>query len=192
MIIRALLLSLLCLASVHKGWAAPGSFDSPNTLPPVIEDTTKAEDCTVAYLVTDIRTNDTLEVRMQIRHDFNDHPVKNLYPCPPTIPPRLASRALDACIARAADPKDCVFADMSRGFEKQPKADNTAENYARCQSDQATDIGIACWRSGELQVCATSCGDSPATAIKAAVSRCEAKHQQQCPITGSRPVLAPR
>jgi hypothetical protein len=81
---------------------------------------------------------------------------------------------------------------MARGFERQPKADNSAENFSRCSSDKATDIGVACWLSGDLHVCGAACGGSPDTAISAAVSRCEAKHQHQCPITGSLPVLAPR
>jgi hypothetical protein len=145
----------------------------------------------VTYLVTDITTNDIIAVRMQISHDANDVPTNGLFPCPPDIPPRVASRALDACIRRAADPKNCVFTDMARGFESRPIADNTTENGSRCVSDKATDIGVACWLSGGLQVCGVGCGDSPRTAATAAVSRCEAKHQHQCPITGSLPVLAP-
>jgi hypothetical protein len=163
-----------------------------NTLPPVIKDTTKAANCTVTYLVANIVTNDMLAVRMQISPDPNDQPVNDLMPCPPDIPPRVASRALDACVVRAADPRDCVYADMGRDFDKQPKVDNTAENNARCSSDKATEVGVACWRSEELQVCDVGCGDSPATATAAAVARCEAKHQRQCPITGSLPVLAPK
>jgi hypothetical protein len=173
-------------------WAAPSTFENQNGLPPVVEDTTRAENCTVTYLVTDITTNDMLAVRMQIAPGENDRPKNNLMPCPPDIPPRVASRALDACVVRAADPKDCVFADMGRDFDKRPGANNTAENASRCSSDKASHIGVACWRSGELQVCGVGCGDSPGSAMSAAVSRCEAKHQQQCPITGSVPVLAPR
>lgn len=172
--------------------AGTTTLEMMNALPPVIKDTTKAETCTVTYLVIDVATDDLIAVRMQIAPDPNDHPVNNLMPCPPDVPPRVASRALDACIIRAADPKDCVYADMSRDFEKQPKADNTAENSSRCASDKASDLGVACWRSGELQVCDVGCGNSPATAIAAAVNRCEAKHQRQCPITGSLPVLAPK
>ena len=192
MISRAILISLCCLAAVEPACAAISTFDTPNALPPVIEDTTKAAGCTVTYLVTDVTTNDMLSVRMQITPDPNDKPVNNLMPCPPDIPPRVASRALDACIIRASDPKNCVFGDMARDFEKRPIVDNTAENYSRCASDKTTDIGVACWRSGELQVCGVACGDSSAAAVSAAVIRCEAKHQHQCPITGSLPVLAPR
>ena len=157
-------------------------------MPPVIKDTAKPPDCTVTYLVTDIATNDMIAVRMQIAPDLNSAPINNVMPCPPNVPPRVASRALDACNRRAADPKHCVYGDMGRDFEKQPKADNTAENSSRCASDKATDIGVACWLSGELQVCDVGCGNSPASAITTAVNRCEAKQQRQCPITGSLPV----
>jgi hypothetical protein len=95
-------------------------------------------------------------------------------------------------MVRAADIKDCVFADMARAFQRRPNADASTENTSRCASDKATDIGIACWRSGELRICGVGCGISPAAAVSAAVVRCEAKHQRQCPITGSLPVLAPR
>lgn len=172
--------------------AAPTTLDLLNTLPPVVEDTTKAPNCTVAYLVDNVVTNDVIAVRMRIAPDLNDRAVNELMPCPREIPPRVASRALDACILRAADPKDCVFADMGRDFEKRPNVNNTAENSSRCASDKTSDIGIACWRSGELQVCGVGCGNSPESAITSAVTRCEAKHQRQCPLTGSLPVLAPR
>ena len=192
MIGRYISLYLCCLALSGPAHAVTGSYDSLNTLPPVIEDTTRAAPCTVTWLVIDIATNDAIAVRMQVTQDKDDRPVNNLLPCPPDVPPRVATRALDACILRAADPKDCVFADMSRGFEQRPIVDNTAENASRCSSDKASDIGLACWRSAQHEVCAAGCGSSPEAAIGAAVSRCEAKHQHQCPITGSRPVLAPR
>ena len=188
---RTIPLLIFGLTMLGPALAGTSTFDITNGLPAVIKDTTKAANCTVTYLVTDIATNDTIAVRMQIAPDPNDQPKNDLMPCPPDVPPRVASRALDACGKRATDPKNCVFADMARGFEQQPKADNTAENYSRCASDKATDIGVACWRSGELQVCDVGCGNSPATAITAAVTRCEAKHQRQCPITSSQPVLAP-
>jgi hypothetical protein len=197
MMVRAIPIFLCAFISLNAGWpgsapAAPSSYDIQSELPAVIKDTTKAADCTVTYLVTDITTNDTIAVRMQISPDQNDQPVNNLMPCPPEIPPRVASRALDACIVRAADPKNCVYADMGRGFENRSNADNTSENSSRCASDKASDIGIACWMSGDLQVCGVGCGGSPQSAIAAAISRCEAKHLRQCPITGSLPVLAPR
>jgi hypothetical protein len=123
--IAQVLTVLCCLATVGLIEAGPtraavNTPDLMNTLPPVIEDTTRAAHCTVTYLVTDITTNDMIAVRMQISPDPNDKPVDNLMPCPADIPPRVASRALDACVARAADPKNCVFADMGRDFEKRP------------------------------------------------------------------------
>lgn len=191
-LIAPILLVLHGLAAASPAWAVISTPDMLDTLPPVIEDTTKAANCTVTYLVTNTTTNDTIAVRMQIAPDPNDKPVDNLMPCPTDIPPRVAARALDACIARAADPRDCVFADMGRDFEKRPGVDNTAENTSRCRSDQAAQIGVACWRSGQTQICDVACGDSPEAAAAAAVTRCEAKQQRQCPISGSLPVLAPR
>ena len=192
MLNRAILATLCCLALSTTVRAGTTTSDFMNALPPVVRDTMKAADCTVIYLVTDVTTNDMLAVRMQIAPDANDQPVNEVMPCPPDMPPRVAARALDACAIRAADPKNCVFADMGRDFERSPKPDNTAENRSRCASDQATDIGVACWLSGELQVCDVGCGKNPSTAISAAVERCEAKHQKQCSITGSLPVLAPK
>jgi hypothetical protein len=189
---RTFLIVFCCLTLLSPARAGTSTFDIMNNLPPVVQDTTKAATCTVTYLVTDVTTNDLIAVRMQITPDPNEQPVGNLMPCPPNIPPRVASRALDACTKRAADPKQCVYADMGRDFEHRPKVDNTAENNSRCASDKASDIGVACWRAGELQVCGVGCGDSPATAVAAAVNRCEAKQQRQCPITASLPVLAPR
>jgi hypothetical protein len=183
---------MLCDMVPGLARAGTSTSDITNVLPPIVRDTSKAADCTVTYLVTNVVTNDTIAVRMQIAPDPNDVAVDNLMPCPPNVPPRLAARALDACVKRAADSKQCVFADMGRDFEKQPRVDNTAENYARCTSDRATDIGVACWRSGTLEVCDVGCGNSPVSAVAAAVTRCEAKQQRQCPITGSLPVLAPR
>ena len=189
---RLILLLFCCLALASVARAGTDSSDILNSLPPVVTDTAKPPACTVTYLVTDVTTNDTIAVRMQITPDQNDTPVNNVMPCPRDIPPRVASRALDACTRRAAEPKHCVFTDMGRDFEKRPRLDNTAENNSRCASDKATDIGLACWQSGELEVCDVGCGTSAASAIKAATERCEAKQQRQCLITGSLPVLAPR
>jgi hypothetical protein len=183
---------LVCLTVPDVAHGGTSSSDGLCGLPPVVNDTTRPPNCTVTYLVTNTAINDTIAVRMQIAPDPNDTPVNNVMPCPPDIPPRVASRALDVCIRRAAEPKHCVYADMARGFEKQPRLDNTAENNSRCTSDKATDIGLACWRSGELEVCDVGCGSDAASAIAAATERCEAKQQRQCPIIGSLPVLAPR
>jgi hypothetical protein len=187
-----LLWCLLCCLAIQSSWAAPLTSDIQSGLPSVLVDTTKAANCTVTYLVTDITTNDMLGVRMQITPDANDRVENDMMPCPADVPPRIASRALDACTLRAADPRNCVYADMARGFETRPDPDNSTENSSRCSSNKASDIGVACWLSGDLQVCGVGCGASPRSAIAAAVSRCEDKHQRQCPITGSLPVLAPR
>jgi hypothetical protein len=188
-----IILAILCLlTTLESARAGTSSSDITSDLPPVVQDTAKPPNCTVTYLVTDVATNDTIAVRMQIAPDPNDEPVNNVMPCPPDIPPRVASRALDACTRRAAERKQCVYADMGRDFEKRPRLDNTAENNSRCTSDKATEIGLACWRSGEMEVCDVGCGNSAASAIAAAVERCEAKQQRHCPITGSLPVLAPR
>ncbi|MSP02301.1 MAG: hypothetical protein EXR07_14805 [Acetobacteraceae bacterium] len=187
-----LLLCLALLASPATAWAAIASFDLGNDLPPVIEDTTKAANCTVTYLVTDITTNDTIAVRMRMTSAPNDRPENGVMPCPRDIPPRVAARALEACGVRAADRKTCVFADMARDFISRPTVNSTAENTSRCASDQATDIGIACGTSGDAQICGVACGIGPEAAAAAAMTRCEAKHLTQCKLTGSLPVLAPR
>ena len=173
-------------------WAAAGSFDPEEGLTPVIEDTTRPQNCTVTYLVTDTATNDVYAARMVIPSGENERAVKGLMPCPKDIPLRVPTRALEVCISRAADPKTCVFADMGRGFEKQPLISNTVEETSSCASDTASQIGLACARAGALELCGVGCGPSPQAAIAAAVSRCAAKHQRSCPVTGSLPVLAPR
>lgn len=192
MILRLVLFWLLCSLASGPARAAPMAFDLPNPPPPAITDATKGAPCTVTWLISDIATNDTLAVRMTITARADVRPVNGLYPCPATIAPRVAIRALDACVTRAADSKTCVYTDMGRDFDKRPAVNNSAENTSRCASDKASDIGVACWRSGRLEICGTGCGDSPESAIAAAVNRCESKHQKSCPITGSLPVLAPK
>ena len=182
----------LLLGHISLATAATNTFAPDDGLPPIVEDTTKAADCTVTYLVADTATNDLYAVRMRIAPGVDERPVNGVMPCPRAVPLRVATRALDVCVDRAADPKNCVFADMGRGFETQPTASNTAENTSSCASDAASDIGVACWPSGELQVCGVGCGASPAAAVAAAVKRCETRHQRSCPITGALPVPAPR
>lgn len=192
--VPVLLRTLALLLVVHvPAHAVVQSFEVENAMPPVIEDTTAAATCTVTWLITDIATNDTIAVRMFLPSGPNDRPVDNLLPCPKDIAPRIATRALDTCTTRAADPRTCVYADMARDFLKRPTANNTAENTSRCASDRAREIGIACARpGGEAQVCATACGTAQGEAIAAAVARCETKHQMTCALTGALPVLAPR
>jgi hypothetical protein len=112
-------------------------------------------------------------------------------PCPSLVPPRVAETALDGCRQHAGKKTDCVFADMSRGFHEAPVISNTSENASRCASDQASQIAIACWHAGDFAVCNVGCGPSPDAAVVAARNRCEAKHQQSCPITGVLPVQGP-
>jgi hypothetical protein len=169
--------------------AAPMPFSTNEAPPPVVVDTTKPRQCTIAYLVVDSATNDVLVPRMIVEPNPDEKGVGGLLPCPAMVPPRLAARALDTCLSRAADPKTCVFGDMSRGFEERPDARNSAENTSRCASDVDSYIGIACWRMGDLDVCNVACGKAAQEAKDLARGRCEVKHQKRCDITGAVSVL---
>jgi hypothetical protein len=171
--------------------ATPLSWDLKIDLPPIIQDSTKPRQCTVTWLLDDTATNDVYAVRMQITPTEDARPVGDRMPCPPVISPRIAARALDVCTARAADPRSCVYADMSRGFERERDIRNTAENSSRCASDQFSHIGVACWKSGGLEVCDVGCGRTAEDARAAARARCGEKHQKSCDTVGSLPVLAP-
>lgn len=171
--------------------ATPLGWDLKVNPPPVIQDSTRPRECTVTWLVDDVATNDVYAVRMQITPTEDTRPVGDRMPCPSAIPPRMAARALDVCTARAAAERSCVFADMSRGFEAERDIRNTAENASRCASDQSLEVGIACWKSGTLEVCNVGCGHSPEAAQAAAKARCAEKQQKDCTIAGSLPVLAP-
>jgi len=184
-----LFLSMLTLASAAR--SAPVLFDRDLDIPPVVEDQAKPAQCTALYLVSDILTNDVFAARMRIASPENAKPVGNRMPCPATIPPRVASRALDVCTGRNVDPNNCVFSDMSRGFEKEPAERNTASNASRCTSDKAEFAGLACWKAGTLDVCNVACGQTEQEARAAARARCEDKHQKPCPITGVVAIPAP-
>jgi hypothetical protein len=171
--------------------AGPQLFDLQLNVPPVIFDSQAPAVCTVAYLVADTANNDLFAVRMRVASAERDTPVKNRMPCPPAMPPRVGLRALDVCTTRAGESKYCVFADMSRGFEREPDIHNTSEIASRCSSDKFSDIGAACWMSGKLSVCNVGCGTSPADAAAQARSRCEDKQQHSCPVTASVPVSGP-
>jgi hypothetical protein len=80
---------------------------------------------------------------------------------------------------------------MSRGFDREPTINNTADNASRCASDKASDIGVACWTSGKLSVCDVACGNSPEEARALAQARCQDKQQQTCAVTASVPVSGP-
>ncbi len=187
----ALLGLLLSLASIAA--AAPLSFTNDDTLPPeIVTDTTRPRDCSIAFLVMDTSTNDVFAPRMTIEPGADEKPTKGLYPCPAQIPSRVAAQALDTCLSRAADLKSCVFADMSRAFQSQPSVRLTAENTSRCASDLYTHIGLACWRSGDRDICSVACGGSNQEARDLAHGRCQVKHQQACTITGAVRVLPPQ
>lgn len=181
----ALLMAVLTLATAYAG---PLSFDIQLNQPPVIADSQAPTKCTVTYMVADIANNDLYAARMRIDSTEADAPVDNRLPCPKVVPPRVGLRALDTCLSRAGEAKYCVFADMSRGFEREPDVHNTSENAARCSSDKASDIGVACWMSGNLSVCDVACANSPQDALAQARARCEDKQQHSCPITATVPV----
>lgn len=182
---------LLALVSFGQAAASPLTFDLELHVPPVITDSKAPAGCTVTYLIADTANNDLFAARMRIAGSETDTPVNGRLPCPASIDPRVASRALDACRDREPDPKSCVFGDMARGFERTPSVRNTAENASRCALDHFSDIGVACWMSGGLSVCNVGCGASPATAVSQARARCEEKQQHACPITGSVPIAGP-
>ncbi len=184
-----LVLVLLCGGPAAQ--AGPLTFDLDLHVPPVIAGSTAQTKCTVTYLIDDLTNNDLYAMRMRIDPGEADVPVQNRLPCPTTIPPRIGMRALDICTTRTGEAKYCVFADMGRGFERDPDIHNTAENAARCTSDTASDIGVACWMSGNMSVCNVACANSPHEALIQAKARCEDKQQHSCPITATVPVSGP-
>jgi hypothetical protein len=187
-ILGCLLMLLWCGVAAEAG---PLGFDLDLHVPPIVADSTAPAKCTVTYVVADLTNNDLYAARMRIAPVETDTPVRNRLPCPATISPRVGLRALDVCTTRTGEAKYCVFADMGRGFERAPDIHNTAENAARCSSDTASDIGVACWMSGKLSVCNMACANSPADALVQARARCEDKQQHSCPITATVPVSGP-
>jgi hypothetical protein len=171
--------------------AGPVPFDLQLNIPPVIADSQAPAACTVTYLVADTANNDLFAARMRIASTETDTPANNRMPCPPDVPPRVGMRSLDLCMSRVADAKVCMFADMSRGFEREPDIHNTSEIASRCASDKFSDIGAACWMSGKLSVCDVACGTSPAEAVTQARMRCEEKQQHSCPVTATVAVSGP-
>lgn len=171
--------------------AGPLSFDLPIYVPPIIADSKAPVGCTVIYMIADLANNDLFAARMRVARAEADTPADNRLPCPKDMPPRVGVRALDVCRSRAGEAKYCVFADMSRGFEREPDLRNTAENASRCASDKATDIGVACWMAGKLPVCDVACGNSPNAAVSAARTRCNEKQQRDCPVTATVPISGP-
>lgn len=187
----------LAAAGLLIGGLAPGAsagpvdFDLGLQEPPVVVDSKAPPACTVAWLVINYVTNDIFVSRARIARGDDEKPVAERMPCPAPVPVRVAERALNVCTDRALDPKHCVYADMSRGFEVQPDIHKTAENAARCSSDKALHIGVACWMAGGMAVCDSGCGDTPEAAEEQAVARCQDKQQRSCPIKASVPVIMP-
>jgi hypothetical protein len=171
--------------------AVPLPFDLHLDVPPVVSDSQAPAGCTVTYLVEDTANNDLFAARMRVASLETDTPADNRMPCPPDVPPRVGLRALDVCMSRVDQPKRCVFADMSRGFDAEPDIHNTSENASRCSSDKFSHIGAACWVSGRLSVCNVACGNSPQEAAAQAKARCEEKQQHSCPVTATLPVSGP-
>ena len=171
--------------------AGPVPFDLHLDVPPIIADSQAPVGCTVTYMIADTADNDLFAARMRIASTETSTPVDNRMPCPPDMPPRVGLRALDVCSSRAGEAKTCVFADMSRGFERGTGIRNTSEIASRCSSDKFSYVGAACWMSGNLSVCNVSCGNSAADAMAQARTRCEDKQQHSCPITASVPVSGP-
>lgn len=191
---RLLVVVLLLSTTTFTGsvvTAGPVAFDLHLDVPPVIADSQAPAGCTVTYLIADTANNDLFAARMRIASSETDTPVNNRMPCPANVPPRVALRALDMCMSRASDPRYCVFADMSRGFERETNIQNTSEIASRCASDKFSDIGAACWQSGTLSVCDVGCGNSPTEAMAKARTRCEDKQQHSCPVTAAVPVAGP-
>lgn len=187
---RACLILLVCLFPAIA-LAGPLPFERDLNIPPIVADSGAPAPCTITYLIADVLTNDTFVMRMRIAAAEEARPVRNRMPCPASVPARLSVRALDVCAIRVEDPNTCVYADMARGFENDRVGRNTASNSARCRSDQAEFIGLACWKSDTLDVCSVGCGNSEAEAKAQARARCEDKHQQSCRVTAVAPVLVP-
>ncbi len=188
---RALVACIVALLASPGSMAAPTQMND-DSVPMVVTDTTKARQCVIAYLVTDTVTNDTFVSREQIEPTPDESAAHGLYACPTNIPARVAARALEPCITRTGDLRSCVFGDMARGFETQPDVRMTAENTSRCASDLANFIGIACWKSGERNICDVACGKTDQEARDLARGRCEVKQQKRCPITGAVEILPPQ
>jgi len=188
---RAIVAGLVVLLTASGGLAAPTQMED-DSVPTVVTDTTRPRQCVIAYLVTDTVTNDTFVSRQQIEQTQDETAAHGRYACPTDIPARVAKRALEPCLARTGDLKSCVYGDMARGFETQPDVRMTAENTSRCASDLANFIGIACWTSGERNICDVACGKTDQEARDLARGRCEVKQQKHCPITGAAEILPPQ
>jgi hypothetical protein len=188
---RLTALAGVLLTLTASAQAGTQDFNLGLGVPPVILNTKAPPTCTVTWLLDNTANNDIFAARMRIDPGDQDSPVNGRMPCPADIAPRVADRALEVCANRSADPKTCVFADMTRDFEAHPDVRSTAENSSRCTSEKAAQIALACWMSGGLAVCNVGCGDTAEAAKQSAKARCEDKQQHNCPVTASVPVLGP-
>lgn len=177
--------------TITQAAATPLPLARDSGIPPIIEDSGAPLQCTVAYLVTHTLNNDTFLVRMRITPDDSARPVRNRFGCPSPVPPRFGIRALDACTVRADDANQCVYADMARGFEREPIGRNTAANLSLCRSDLSNFICLACRKAGAFDLCAGGCGNTEPETVAQARSRCEEKHEASCPITATAPIAVP-
>ena len=163
--------------------AGPAIFNTDPAVPPVILDTQAPLTCTVTYVIEDASTGDLFAQRIRVPPQDTDQAVDHRLPCPMDVLPRLPNFAREVCTIRALNRNTCVFADMSREFATRPDIANTAADTARCRSDTAKELGVACWMNGPTAVCNVGCGDSEAAALDAARRRCEEKQQRSCPST---------
>jgi hypothetical protein len=190
--VRRLAILVLPLLASAASRGSPLGFDLGGyDKPPMLDGVSKPRACTVTYLLEDYVANETFAARMQFSPAPNAVPTNGRMRCPSLVPPHVAEAALDGCRDHANKKVDCVFADMGRDFHDAPGITNTAENASRCASDQASQIGIACWNAGGSDVCNVGCGEDRDAAISAARNRCEATHQRACAITGVLAVQAP-
>ena len=186
--------AVLCaiLLAGPAAWAAAVSSAEDIGVPSVVTDTTKPRQCVFAYLAVDAGNNDIFVSRQQVVPGQDESANRSRFACPTQVSTRLASRALESCLARSADRKLCVYGDMARGFESRSDIRQTAENTSRCASDLANYIGIACWDAGDRNVCNVACGETEQEARDQARGRCEVKQQKRCPITGVAEILPPQ
>jgi len=187
----AALAALLCAWWCGAALAGPTAFDLGLHVPPVVVDSEAPPDCTAAWSVINYTTNDLFVARARIAHGDGEKPVNGRMACPAAIPVRVAERALDGCVATALEPKQCVYADMSRGFEAAADIRNTSENAARCTSDKASFIGVACVLVSDRPICASACGETAAEAENQAAARCQDKQQRVCLLKASAPIAMP-
>lgn len=132
---RCVVLLLPLLLGSTASLSAPQNFNLGSYgAPPVANRGGKPLICTVAYLVEDYASNETYAARMQFTPAADAVIGQNgRMPCPGMMPPTVSQAALQGCRDHAAEASDCVFADMSRGFDASPSVENSSDNAARCR-----------------------------------------------------------